>query len=928
MRRLASLHTLLLAAPLALLALVAGCGAGSTDSTAPAAALAPARVALAASVGPIAQASAGPVTLDVAVSYLRAAGAPVSLGIQHFTLGDAGTQQLPITVDVSTCLADPARSGAALGTGVNGTCELRLDLVLRQGDVVLDRQTIGPVLARPGQTAAVAQPVALYSVATVSIVVGGAPPPATGVPVRLPVGQTLALGTAAADATGKPVASPAPLWSSDAPAIATVDSVSGLVTPRAPGRATITATVGAHAASILVAVVPAPAPITVTVAGGLGTGTVTSQPAGIACQVAGGQSSGACAFTFPGDSAVTLTAVPATGSSFSAWGGDCATAAGSLTCVLTPSAPRAATVTFVAFRTLGVTLAGSGDGTVTSQPAGISCTLAGAPGGSGAAGTTSGSCAAPYLDGTAVTLSAAPSATSTFVGWGGACTGAAACTVTLSQAQSVTATFARRQQSVTLALSGSAGGTVFQSGAAVCALPAGGGSTSCVLTLPVGTAVSFTAQGAAGAQFNGWAGPCAGTGACAFTVTADVMLGATFVPVPVAVSVAAAPQSVGAGTVTSSPAGIACALSNTSTTGPCATTVPSGSQVVLTAAAAAGYRFVVWGGACAAAGVNPSCSLPNVTTAAAATATFGPTAYPIVLAPSGDAYGTGAGTITGPAATAGAAALACVYRPSVSSQPTGVCAAQYAAGTTVMLTATPDQGSVIGAWTGACAATPASSSTCAVPMTQAQNVGVTFSGPFQIGVTLGPGANTGYGTVFGSGVACVMTAGAQSGTCATPYTAGQSVTYNASPDGRSYFSGWSASFGAFCGGVTGFRCTFTATSPGVARPGFELATTFELDAGDPQSSGTTFGTVLVQTAGVPDQTVTASQFNAANPRFGYGNRVTLTAQPATGYHFVGWQGDCSASGANPVCTLAGYRPVRGTGQSSAGLVQAYFQTGP
>ncbi|MFN0277467.1 MAG: InlB B-repeat-containing protein [Pyrinomonadaceae bacterium] len=65
-------------------------------------------------------------------------------------------------------------------------------------------------------------------------------------------------------------------------------------------------------------------------------------------------------------------------------------------------------------------------GTVTSQPAGISC------------GTQ---CSSDFADGSVVTLTAAPSSGSSFAGWTGACNGTGACDVTMDQARSVTATF-------------------------------------------------------------------------------------------------------------------------------------------------------------------------------------------------------------------------------------------------------------------------------------------------------------------------------------------------------------------------------------------------------------------------------------------------------------------------------------------------------
>ncbi len=76
---------------------------------------------------------------------------------------------------------------------------------------------------------------------------------------------------------------------------------------------------------------------------------------------------------------------------------------------------------------LSVSPAGSGSGAITSSPAGISCP---------------GSCQHGYAQGTVVTLTATPASGSTFAGWSGAgCSGTDACQVTMSSAQSVTATF-------------------------------------------------------------------------------------------------------------------------------------------------------------------------------------------------------------------------------------------------------------------------------------------------------------------------------------------------------------------------------------------------------------------------------------------------------------------------------------------------------
>jgi len=68
----------------------------------------------------------------------------------------------------------------------------------------------------------------------------------------------------------------------------------------------------------------------------------------------------------------------------------------------------------------------TGSGTVTSNPAGIAC---------------GNSCTANFASGINVALIATPVSGSRFTGWGGACSGSGACTVTMSAARNVTTTF-------------------------------------------------------------------------------------------------------------------------------------------------------------------------------------------------------------------------------------------------------------------------------------------------------------------------------------------------------------------------------------------------------------------------------------------------------------------------------------------------------
>src|SRR3989441_1057519 len=92
------------------------------------------------------------------------------------------------------------------------------------------------------------------------------------------------------------------------------------------------------------------------------------------------------------------------------------------------TAAKSVSATFTAQRfTLTVNRAGTGSGTATSSPPGINC------------GAT---CSAAYDSGTVVTLAATPAAGSTFSSWSGCNTvSGTICTVTMTAARSVTATF-------------------------------------------------------------------------------------------------------------------------------------------------------------------------------------------------------------------------------------------------------------------------------------------------------------------------------------------------------------------------------------------------------------------------------------------------------------------------------------------------------
>jgi len=156
-----------------------------------------------------------------------------------------------------------------------------------------------------------------------------------------------------------------------------------------------------------------------TVAGVDGLGKVLSDPPGIDCP-------GDCFESYPDGTPVILTATPAAGWSFDGWSGDCT---GTDTCAVTMTADRSVGATFTALPTfaLDVSLAGSGNGTVMSTPGGVTCPT---------------DCSEAYPSDASVSLAAAAAPDSAFAGWSGDCSGTGVpCSVTMSQARSVTATF-------------------------------------------------------------------------------------------------------------------------------------------------------------------------------------------------------------------------------------------------------------------------------------------------------------------------------------------------------------------------------------------------------------------------------------------------------------------------------------------------------
>lgn len=291
-----------------------------------------------------------------------------------------------------------------------------------------------------------------------------------------------------------------------------------------------------------------------------GSGTVASNPAGISCN------SGTCSSNFSAGTAVSLTATPAAGYSFTGWSGACT---GVGTCDVSMSSDQTVSATFTQNTAgtyqLSVSMAGSGSGTVTSSPAGINC--------------TSGTCTANFSANTLVTLTASTSS-STFTGWSGSCSGSnTTCTVTLDTAKNVTATFAAAVPTTyNLSVSKSGSGTVTSTPAGISC-----GST-CTYGFSSGTAVTLTAAPGSGYVFGSWSGACSGsTSPCTVTMSGAKSVTATFYPstCQTTISGAGAQGNVSAFTISPTSSGSSCTKDN-GTNFHCTLTHAGGTSVSIT----------------------------------------------------------------------------------------------------------------------------------------------------------------------------------------------------------------------------------------------------------------------------------------------------------------------------------------------------------
>ena len=470
-----------------------------------------------------------------------------------------------------------------------------------------------------------------------------------------------------------------------------------------------------------------------------GNGSVASAPGGISC------SSGTCNGDFEDGSNVTLTATPGQHQKFDGWTGDCSNVNGTTCTISSIAAAKNVTATFSQI-THDVNVTVNGTGSVSSDPAGISCPS---------------TCSHAFNQGQQITLTATPGENKQFNGWSGDCstTNAATCTVnSLAAARNITANFGPKIYAVTVDVNGNGLGDVASNqGGINC--PTG----PCTASFAHGSDVTLLAfPRNSNYRFVSWSGCTSTNGAQCFVegIASAKQITATFglTQYPVGVTL----NGSGTGLVSSSPTGISC------TTGTCSAPFDKGTTVVLTATPGSNQAFDGWTSCPAPNGTT--CTLDSITEAKSVTATFSQIKHNVSV------------TINGNGA--------------VTSDPAGIscpttCTHAFNQGGTVILTAAPGTNQKFDGWTNC---PSPSAATCTLSsIGEAKSVTATFSQiKHNVSVTIN---GNGAVTSDPAGISCPTT-------CAHAFNQGETVTLSATPGTNQHFNGWTN-----CPSSSGTTCT-------------------------------------------------------------------------------------------------------------------------
>ncbi|MDD2608681.1 MAG: pre-peptidase C-terminal domain-containing protein [Giesbergeria sp.] len=609
---------------------------------------------------------------------------------------------------------------------------------------------------------------------------------------------------------------------------------------------------------------------------GTGSGTVTSTPAGIQC-------GSSCSTNYSAGTQVTLTAQPASGSTFTGWGGACS---GTSSCTVSMNSARSVTANFTAAvastRLVMLSKSGTGTGVVTSSPSGLICA------------DGCGSASANFATTTAITLTAMPYSGSTFAGWGGICSGTGSCTVPAGiSSASVTASFNSTNTNArpfTLNKAGSGTGSVTITPPGTTCDP------SCTRSWPViakTAVISLVAQASAGSTFAGWSGACSGTGSCTIAAgSSAIEVTASFNATTATTRTITLNKSGNAmGIVTSSPTGLSCGVGCNTASG----NFSRSSAITLSAVIPySNITFSGWSGACSGTG---SCIIPAGATNASVTASFNTSTSTVTALQKINLGGAvNSSQNFSVAVPSGATNLKIQTSGEIGDADLYVRFAQ------VPNTTTYDcRPFFLG-----------SNEVCNIPAPTAGTYHILIKG-YQAfsGLTLTASYQTATAQNYaltvsrqgtGSGIVTSTPAGINCGsTCSASYLAGTQVTLAAQPTSGSAFTGW----GGACSGTS--SCIVRMENIRSVTANFTQAANNRLVT----LSKSGMGVVTSSPSGLN----CAADCSSTSANFVSTTAITLTALPQSGSTFTGWGGICSGMGS---CTIP-------AGTSNANVI-ANFKT--
>ena len=896
-------------------------------------------------------------SLRIMTTYQRGSGAEIVIGESSIALGDAAEQQVPVTVDLASCLADGQRN---VGNSSESVCPVFIMLNLSLDGVLVDAQRIGPLQLRAGSTTTVDQPVALYVLDSIAILPGANATLDTVGGISIMLSQQTQLSARVFDSQGTSVEGRPVTWSSSSPQVATVDSASGSVIAVAVGTTAIRARRGAVSTQTLLRVVRPPALLTIASEPGSGSGHVRSVPDGIDCELTPSGTTGRCSHSFAGDAGVTLTSTADSGSRFVGWPSGCGGLAVGANCQVIMSEAKTVAAKFLAVRRVQIT-SGSSDGRgVVTSSSGIDCQVT--------RGQLEGICAVDVVDGSQISLvaTAARSSGSTFEGWHGDCQPLSndACFISVNGANRTATAHFFVDKSLSVSLAGDGSGRVTAEQGIDCTLTSGESAGTCTVKVQHGSRVMLNASPQEGALFKGWYGDCADASSliCETLVDRASTVGARFERDRVSLTLSLSGS--GAGSILIN--GIkACEILESDASSVCTQTFNVGASITISGVASPGSLFTGLGGSC----TSDNCTL-TMDAAKNVSAMFTRNQTPLTILLSGE----GAGTLTLDGVSAcskalgeqakscivnvgtghtytvrpisgegsrfegfggacdgaicqltpqGPLALSAVFSRTIVSitvtsahsgagsvqvgsapicnfapfQGTQSCVRDVPAGTQLTLTAAAILPFTFDGFGAPCG----SSSTCTFTANESITVPVAFKVPDVTVTIVGMSGATGSGVLSGSGVSCNFLGATLAGTCSTTVAAGTRITLSALAGVNSALSAW----GGACAGSEEARCEFVATGNSSVGVSFVAAITAVVSIG-----GSGRGTVFLDLPLIPRQ-ASCSHFGVGTTSclfaIPFGQTGIIRATAANGYRFEGFGGFCDEPGNAPYaeCSFRG-----------------------